>query len=134
MNFFSLTLLHSEQPKLYGVLAILSAIGLKVDPSERFHHPRNHKGSHKLCQPLQKMVEKIWRCISLSENDWNHINLRLCSYQFACTVNLVLDKLQLNWLKLVAKKQTTKITSAELKNDLSKLYHTEKSKTRGQTV
>ena len=26
--FFSLTLLHSERPKLYGVLAILSAIGL----------------------------------------------------------------------------------------------------------
>ena len=26
---FSLTLLHSELPKLYGVLAILSAIGLK---------------------------------------------------------------------------------------------------------
>ena len=25
---FTLTLLHSEQPKLYGVLAVLSAIGL----------------------------------------------------------------------------------------------------------
>ena len=31
-NSFSLTLLHSEQPKLYGVLAILSAIGFRVDP------------------------------------------------------------------------------------------------------
>ena len=28
-QMFSLTLLHSEQPKLCGVLAILSAIGLK---------------------------------------------------------------------------------------------------------
>ena len=27
-RFFSLTLLHSEQPKLYGVLAVLSAVGL----------------------------------------------------------------------------------------------------------
>ena len=26
---YILTLLHSEQPKLYGVLAVLSAIGLK---------------------------------------------------------------------------------------------------------
>ena len=26
----TLTLLHSERPKLYGVLAVLSAIGLKV--------------------------------------------------------------------------------------------------------
>ena len=26
----TLTLLHSEQPKLYGVLAALSAIGLKI--------------------------------------------------------------------------------------------------------
>ena len=29
--FMSLTLLHSRQPKLYGVLAILSAIGLKTE-------------------------------------------------------------------------------------------------------
>ena len=27
-----LTLLHSEQPKLYGILAVLSAIGLPDDP------------------------------------------------------------------------------------------------------
>ena len=30
MDPFTLTLLHSEWPKLYGVLAFLSAIGLKV--------------------------------------------------------------------------------------------------------
>ena len=30
-KYFPLTLLHSEQPKLYRVLAVLSAIGLKVD-------------------------------------------------------------------------------------------------------
>ena len=28
-SVLKLTLLHSEQPKLYGVLAVLSAIGLK---------------------------------------------------------------------------------------------------------
>ena len=28
-DIFTFTLLHSEQPKLYGVLAVLSAIGLK---------------------------------------------------------------------------------------------------------
>ena len=30
-KFFPLTLLHSERPKLYGVLAILNAIGLRED-------------------------------------------------------------------------------------------------------
>ena len=29
--FGALTLLHSERPKLYGVLAVLNAIGLSVD-------------------------------------------------------------------------------------------------------
>ena len=33
---FILTLLHSERPKLYSVLAILSAIGLNVD-TEKIH-------------------------------------------------------------------------------------------------
>ena len=28
---FPLTLLHSEWPKLYGVLSVLSAIGLRID-------------------------------------------------------------------------------------------------------
>ena len=32
-----LTLLHSEQPKLYGVLAILSAIGLRTVDQLSFH-------------------------------------------------------------------------------------------------
>ena len=31
-KFFPLTLLHSEWPKLYGVLVILSATGFRVDP------------------------------------------------------------------------------------------------------
>ena len=31
LNFFTLTLLHSEWPKLHRVLAALSAIGLRVD-------------------------------------------------------------------------------------------------------
>ena len=35
----SLTLLHSEQPKLYGVLAVLSAIGLKSKILEEFCCP-----------------------------------------------------------------------------------------------
>ena len=30
-NFVILTLLHSEQPKLHGVLAVLSAIGLSIE-------------------------------------------------------------------------------------------------------
>ena len=30
-KFFPLTLLHSERPKLHRVLAVLSAIGLKVE-------------------------------------------------------------------------------------------------------
>ena len=29
--FFCLTVLHSERPKLYGVLAVLSAIGLRTE-------------------------------------------------------------------------------------------------------
>ena len=29
-QYFRLTLLHSERPKLYGVLAVLSAIGLGI--------------------------------------------------------------------------------------------------------
>ena len=31
-KLFPLFLMHSERPKLYGVLAVLSAIGFKVDP------------------------------------------------------------------------------------------------------
>ena len=37
--YHTLTLLHSEGPKLYGVLAILSAIGLK---KKTFNVPGNH--------------------------------------------------------------------------------------------
>ena len=32
-QIFPLTLLHSERPKLYTILAFLSAIGLKIDPN-----------------------------------------------------------------------------------------------------
>ena len=34
-TIFCLTLLHSERPKLYGVLAILSAIGLRGKTKEK---------------------------------------------------------------------------------------------------
>ena len=33
LELFPLTLLHSEEPKLYRVLAFLSAMGLRVIPS-----------------------------------------------------------------------------------------------------
>ena len=34
----TITLLHSERPKLYAILAFLSAIGLKMSPSILFQH------------------------------------------------------------------------------------------------
>ena len=57
-TFFPLTLLHSEQPKLYGVLAVLSAIGLRLGPSfEGLYHPGKQTRSHKSCFPVAKMTE-----------------------------------------------------------------------------
>ena len=41
-----LTLLHSERPKLYGVLAVLSAIGLKTSAVERFKNYYVHVYSY----------------------------------------------------------------------------------------
>ena len=38
---FCLTLLHSERPKLYGVLAILSVIGLNVYKQDNCHCARH---------------------------------------------------------------------------------------------
>ena len=35
-KILNLTLLHSEKPKLYGVLAVLSAIGLKTHIKNKF--------------------------------------------------------------------------------------------------
>ena len=53
-KFYPLTLLHSELPKCYRVLAILSAIGLRADPiSEGLHQPRKQCGSDKSCLPLK---------------------------------------------------------------------------------
>ena len=39
--YYSLTLLHSERPKLYAILAFLNAVGLKTefDSREAFHFP-----------------------------------------------------------------------------------------------
>ena len=49
-NLFPLTLLHSERPKLYRVLAILSAIGLRVDPLE-MSSSFKEAGSKESCSP-----------------------------------------------------------------------------------
>ena len=52
-NVFLLTLWHSELPKLYGVLAVLNAIGLReVYLLERLLDPGKCAGSHKSCPPL----------------------------------------------------------------------------------
>ena len=45
---FFLTLLHPEWPKLYGVLAVLSAIGLRVDLFEE----DNSKGNGRVASPV----------------------------------------------------------------------------------
>ena len=54
-GFPHLTLLVSEWPKLYGVLAILSAIGLK---GRSYFGSSFQTGSHKCCPLLKKMAEK----------------------------------------------------------------------------
>ena len=55
-EFFTSTLLHSEMPKLYIILAFLSAIGLKVDTFlVQFYLPWSQTGNHISCFPL-----KIW--------------------------------------------------------------------------
>ena len=60
-KFFSLTLLHSEQPKLHRVLAVLSAIGLKVDPfSKGFVEQGSKLGVTKII-PLGK--DGLKRCL-----------------------------------------------------------------------
>ena len=58
---FFLTLLHSEQPKLNGVLAVLSAIGFRVDHIlKELSHPENQEGSLKNCFLLKKW-QKAWK-------------------------------------------------------------------------
>ena len=59
----NLTLLHSEWPKLYGVMAILNAIGLKtrvsVDSDKRADHELPHLDLHYLqIQPFSFLVFK----------------------------------------------------------------------------
>ena len=46
----SLILLHSERPKLYGVLAALSAIGLTSKEASLFHYVFFFSGSRILCR------------------------------------------------------------------------------------
>ena len=54
-NFFFFTQLHSEWQTLYGVLAILSAIGLRVDCFfDGFSHQGKQTESQKSCFPLYK--------------------------------------------------------------------------------
>ena len=36
-KFLPLTLVHSERPKLHAILAFLSAIGLRVDPTSKWY-------------------------------------------------------------------------------------------------
>ena len=53
-----LTLLHSERPKLYTILAFLSAIGLNKDSIMKgFLHPGTEIRSYKSCFLSIKMVE-----------------------------------------------------------------------------
>ena len=60
-KFFPLTLMLSEMPKLYTILAFLSAIGLNIHPTlEGFHTPGKQIGRHKSCFPLQ-----IWGLVVL---------------------------------------------------------------------
>ena len=51
-NYFLLTLLHSERPKLHRVLAILSAKGLRVDHILEVLHFPGKPTSHQNCSPL----------------------------------------------------------------------------------
>ena len=54
-KFLLLTLLHSEWPNLYGVLAVLSAIGLKVDLFlERFYCPSGKQTRSQIFLPVEK--------------------------------------------------------------------------------
>ena len=43
--YFTLTLMHSEQPKLYGVLAVLSGIGLCCMVSLQVRPPLSQRGT-----------------------------------------------------------------------------------------
>ena len=48
-NFFPLTLLHSDRPKLHRVLAVLSATGLRVNPIfDGIHSLVKQTVSHKI--------------------------------------------------------------------------------------
>ena len=74
-KFFPLTLLHSEWPKLYGVLAILRAIGLSVDSIfVCIHCPRacSNRKSKKLFS-FMKMVENDGDVPILKRTELHHI-------------------------------------------------------------
>ena len=60
-KFFPLILLHSERPKLYIILAFLSAIGLRVDLGfQELSSQKKYKRSHKSCSFCQ-YGGKAWK-------------------------------------------------------------------------
>ena len=67
---FALTLLHSEWPELYGVLAILSTIGLMSS------YPIKHIENFYLClNPIaHRMAKALW---SLGHFEYNRVNMIL---------------------------------------------------------
>ena len=67
LNVKALTILHSEWPKLYGVLAILSAIGLKVKLSYIIETLRESKPEpHKSKYLISKLNNQTSNCTKLT--------------------------------------------------------------------
>ena len=57
-NSYNLALLHSERPNLYGVLAVLSAKGLKIAPFWKSYVYGSKQKHHKNYLSLQKNDRK----------------------------------------------------------------------------
>ena len=65
----ALTLLHSEQPKLCGVLAVLSAVGLRL----------NESLSHDFVKPMMLLTTRAWaRWFIISHLIWDHVCHPVC--------------------------------------------------------
>ena len=72
-KFFPLTLLYSEKPKLYAILASLSGVGLRVYLSlEGFCYLGKQRGSHNICLPFKKW-QKNMEVYTYTRNYWRKL-------------------------------------------------------------
>ena len=92
--YMSLILLHSEQPKLYRVLAVLSAIGLTAKTLQSFSYSESNRANS------QNSIEYL-NAIGLKSKSQSQILMIYTnnSISYRGLVSLYKNFVQLLWLK-----------------------------------